>query len=81
MTYAQDIISKFQNAIVQKSRSLLDLSQSADIYGTANNMETSGVKPSNMRRGENKIPSFNNCKFGKLVKKYEIEWEFYEISR
>ena len=72
MTYTQDIISKFQNAIVQKSRSLLYLSQSADIFDTANNMETSGIKPSNMRLDENKIPSSNNCKFGKVERYLEI---------
>ena len=73
MVYTQDIISKFQNAIVPKSHSLSGVTKSAEICDTANYMETSEIEPSNIRSSSNNIASSNNCKMVKLVKKYVMK--------
>ena len=67
MVYTQDIISKFQNAIVPKSQSLLGVTKSAEICDTANYMDTSEIESSNMRSNRNNIASSNNCKMVKDV--------------
>ena len=68
MSNVQNVISKFRDAIVQKSESLLGLTKK--FSDTANNMETSKMEQSNMRPSHSNIPKSNNCKFAKLVKKY-----------
>ena len=70
MSNAQNVISKFRDAIVQKSESLLGLTKSVEFSNTANDMETSEIELSNMRPDYSNIPKSNNCKFAKLVKKY-----------
>ena len=56
MSNAQNFISKFQDAILQKSKSLLGSSKSAEFFDTANDMESSEIILSNMRPGRNNIP-------------------------
>ena len=70
MSNAQNVISKFRDAIVQKSESLLGLTKSIEFFDTANDMETSEIELSNMRPGHTKIPKPNNCNYAKIVKKY-----------
>ena len=70
MSNTQNVIRTFQDAILQKSKSLLRVTKSAAFLSTANDMETTEFERSNMRPGHNNIPSFNNYKFAKLIKKY-----------
>ena len=69
MSNAQNIISKFQDAILQKAV-FIGLSKSAEFFDTANDMETSEIELSNMTPSRINIPSSNNYKFTNLVKKY-----------
>ena len=59
MSNAQNVISKFRDAILQKSEWLLGLTKK--FSDTANDMETSEMDLSNMRAGHSNIPKSNNC--------------------
>ena len=68
MSNAQNVISRFRNAIVRKSESLLG--ETEKFSDTTNDVETSEMEPSNMKPGHSNISMSHNCKLAKLVKKY-----------